>query len=131
MGATSPTPLSKAVPVIASVEQADDNAAAEQRPITDTQRTRTHANAEREAQLKAAFDSMRHELAVARNRRSGVVGGVVELGDGRRSPIPAPAPRAELVDLGGMIRPRITSCIVNVDAGVPVELMGNERLEKG
>jgi hypothetical protein len=74
---------------------------------------------------------MRHELAVARNRRSGVVGGVVELGDGRRSPIPAPAPRAELVDLGGMIRPRITSCIVNVDAGVPVELMGNERLEKG
>jgi len=131
IGATSPTPLGRAVPVIASVELADDNAAAEQRPITATQHTRTHANAEREAQLVAAFDSMRHELAVARNRRSGIAGGVVELGDGRRSLIPAPAPRAELVDLDGMIGPRMASRIVDVDVGVPVELMGNERFEKG
>jgi hypothetical protein len=131
MGPTSPTPLGKAVPMIASAELADDNAAAEQRPIAATQRTRTHANAEREAQLVAAFDSMRHELAVARNRRSGIASGVVELGDGRRSPIPAPAPRAEFVDLDGMIGPRMASRIVDMDAGVPVELLGNERFEKG
>ena len=104
MGATSPTPLGKAAPVIASVELADGNAPAEQRPITDTQHTHAHANAERKAQLRAAFDSMRHELDVARNRRSGIVGGVVELGDGRRSPTPALAPRAKLVDLDGMVR---------------------------
>ena len=135
MVATSPTPLGTAVPVIASVELAAGNAAAEQQPITATQHTLVHAhanaNAEREAQLVLAYDSMRHELDVARNRRSGIVGGVVELGDGRRSPTPAPAPRAELVDLDGMVGPRMASRIVGVDAGVSVELMGNERFEKG
>ena len=97
MGATSPSPLGKAAPVIASVELADGNAAAEQWPITDTQHTFAHANAERKAQLRAAYDSMRHELDVARNRRSGIAGGVVELGDGRRSLTPAPASRVNLV----------------------------------
>jgi hypothetical protein len=131
MGATSPTAVDKAVPLIASVELADDNAAAEQRPISATQHTLAHANAERRAQLVAACDRMQHKLDVARNRHSGIAGGVVELEDGRRSSIPVPAPRAELAGLDGMVRPRMASRIVDVDVGVPVELMGNERFEKG
>jgi hypothetical protein len=131
MGATSPTPLGKAVPVIASVKLADDNAAAEQRPIAATQHTPTRANAERQAQLVAACDRMQRKLDVARNRRSGIVGGAVELGDRRRSLTPGPAPRAGLADPDGTVGPRMASRIVNVDVGVPVELVGNERFEKG
>jgi hypothetical protein len=133
MGATSPTPLGKAVPVIASVELADDNAAAEQRPIAATQHTLTRTNAERQAQLAAAYDRMQRKLDVARNRRSGIVSGAVELGDRRRSLTPGPAPRAGLADPDGMVGPRMAGRIVDVDVdvSVPVELMGNERLEKG
>jgi hypothetical protein len=129
MGATSSTPPGKAVPVITPVELSDDNAAAEQRPITTTQHMLTRANAERQAQLVAACDRMQRKLDVARNRRSGIVGGVVELEDRRRSL--TPAPRAELTDQDGPVEPRIVSRIVDVDVGVPVELMGNERFEKG
>jgi hypothetical protein len=74
---------------------------------------------------------MRYKLDMARNRRSGIAGRVVEPGDSRPSPTPAPAPRAELVDLGGIIGPRMASRVVHVDVGVPMELMGNERFEKG
>jgi hypothetical protein len=131
MGAISPTPPAKAVPAIASVELADDNAAAEQRPSPATQHTLTRANAERQAQLAAAYDRMQRKLDVARNRRSGIAGGAVELGDRRRSLTPAAAPRAGLVDLDGMEGPRMASRIVDIDGSVPVELIGNERFEKG
>ena len=131
VGATSSTSLVKAVPVIAPVELADDNAAAEQQPVTATQHMLTRANAERQAQLVAACDRMQRKLDVARNRRSAIVGGVVEFEDRRRSLTPGPAPRARLTDLDGPLGPRRVSRIGDVDVGVPVELMGNERLEKG
>ena len=131
METTSATSLGKAVPVIASVELTDDNAAAEQQPITATQHTLTRANAERQAQLVAACDRMQRKLDVARNRRSGIVGGVVELGDGGHSLTPGPAPRAGLADPDGPVGPRMASRIVDADVGVPAELMGSERFEKG
>jgi hypothetical protein len=128
VGATSSTSLGKAVPVIAPVELADDNAAAEQRPATATQHMLTRANAERQAQLVAACDRMQRKLDVARKRHSGIVGGVVELEDRRRSLTPAPTLRAGLTDPDGPWR---ASRIVDVDVGVPVGLTGNERFEKG
>jgi hypothetical protein len=130
MEATSPTP-SKTVSVVTSTELADDKTAAEQRPIRATQHRLAHTNAERQAQLVAACDRMQRKLEVARNRRSGIIGGAAELEDRRRSLTPTPAPRAELADLDGMRAPRRASRITDVDVGVPVELMGSERLEKG
>jgi hypothetical protein len=131
MGTTSPTPLSKTIPIITSVNPADNNTATEQHPIAATQHTLTRTNAERQAQLAAAYDKMQRKLDVARNRRSGIVSGAVELGDRRRSLTPGPAPRAGLADPDGMVGLRLAGRIVDVDVSVPVELMGNERLEKG
>jgi hypothetical protein len=78
--------------------------------------------------LVAACDRMQRKLDVARKRHSGIVGGVVELEDRRRSLTPAPTLRAGLTDPDG---PRRASRIVDVDVGVPVGLTGNERFEKG
>jgi hypothetical protein len=62
---------------------------------------------------------MWHKLDVARNRRSGITSGVVELGDGRRSPT------------GSGSESRACGSGWDVDVSVRVELMGNERFEKG